>query len=110
MAGTLSQDEAIECSKTDSAVDIQEVPQSPNTSPLKHSPDSSDLVSYDSHDCLQNSQEKQVVEELDEAAIIKNHLDPVPFPEPHFNPTPSFHYILWNHNESPIKVFKETPV
>lgn len=68
----------------------------------------------DSHNSVgnsfQNPNENEFIDELDEAAIIKNHLDPVPFPEPLFDPTPSYRYILWNQTDCPIKVFKETPV
>lgn len=49
-------------------------------------------------------------EELDEATIIKNHLDPVPFPEPAYDRSPPYRYILWSESRSPIKVFKETAV
>lgn len=51
-----------------------------------------------------------VDDELDEAAIMKNHLDPVPFPEPPFTPSIPYRYLLWKQTESPIKLFKETPV
>ena len=59
---------------------------------------------------VNNLNKNELFDELDEAAIIRNHLDPVPFPEPLFDPTPSYRYILCNQAECPIKVFKETPV
>ncbi|KAK3921282.1 Acyl-CoA (8-3)-desaturase [Frankliniella fusca] len=59
---------------------------------------------HSAHECQSKD------EELDEAAIIKNHLDPVPFPEPAFDQARPFRYILWSENNSPIKVFKETAV
>lgn len=69
--------------------------------------DLNDTISDSPHNCIIDC--RVVCDELDEAVIIKNHLDPVPFPEP-CDPAPSFRYFLWNKTECPIKVFKETPV